>query len=168
MTTPCPEQIFTELKKLVGKHQTPPDSVLEFCRNVLGMDMGYLTELYIPDLDLNTPPLDDWFDFEDWCDDLAPGLMHQMCGNEAYSETHLPRDFFSDSNALKQALLPKLMAQEDALKYSCGAVEIEHNDEVLTLIFTDLDSWHFEYGALLVTQNYQELTEKNGFFTLSG
>ena len=105
MATSCPEQVFAELNKLVGKHQSPPDSILEFCSNVIATDMGYLSELYIPDLDLNTAPLDDWFDFEDWRDDLAPGLMHHMCGNEAYSETHLPRHFFNDSNALKKGLL---------------------------------------------------------------
>ena len=105
-------------------HSEPPESLIAFCHKALADDMGYLTDLYIPDLDLSTAPLDDWFDFEDWCDDLAPGLMHQICGNEAHSETHLPRHFFSDSSALKKALLPKLMEQEDAFKYSCGVVEI--------------------------------------------
>ena len=167
MTTLTSEQSFTEIKKLVGKHQSPPDSFFEFCRNVMASEMGYLSELYIPELNLSSAPLDDWFDFEDWCDDLAPGLMHQMCGNEAHSETHLPRHFFSDSSALKKVLLPKLMEQEDAFKYSCGVVEIEHNDEALVLVFTDLDSWNFECGDLLVTRNHEELTEQNGFFSLS-
>ena len=167
MRTDCPAQIFSELQMLVGKHQTPPDSIFEFCRNVMATEMGYLSELYVPELSLNTAPLNDWSDFEDWCDDLAPGLMHQMCGNEAFSETHLPRHFLNDSNALKKALLPKLMEQEDTLKYSCGIVEIEHNDEALVLVFTDLDSWNFECGDLLVTRNYEELTEQNGFFSLS-
>mgnify|MGYP006985955493 CR=1 FL=1 len=109
----------------------------------------------------------DWSDFEDWCDDLAPGLVQQMCGNEAFSETHLPRHFFNDSSALKKALLPKLMEQEDAFKYSCGVVEVEHNDEVLALVFTDLDGWNVESGNLLVTRNYEELTEQNRFFSLN-
>jgi len=167
MATPCPEQIFAEVRKLLGKHQSLPDSILEFCSNVIATDMGYLSELYIPDLDFNTAPLDDWFDFEDWCDDLTPGLMHQIFGNEAFSETHLPRHFFNDSSALKKALLPKLMEQEDAFKYSCGVVEVEHNDEVLALVFTDLDGWNVESGNLLVTRNYEELTEQNRFFSLN-
>lgn len=145
-------------------HSAPPESLIAFCHKALAEDMGYLSELYIPDLNLNAAPLDDWFDFENWCDDLAPGLMHQVCGNEAYSETHLPRHFFNDSNALKTALLPKLMEQEDAFKYSCGVVEIQHNDEALVLVFTDLDSWNFECGDLFVTQTYDEITEELGFY----
>ena len=145
-------------------HSGPPESLIAFCHKALADDMDYLSELYIPDLDLNTAPLDDWFDFEDWCDDLAPGLMHQICGNEARSETHLPRHFFNDSSTLKKVLLPKLMEQEDAFKYSCGVVEIEHNDEALVLVFTDLDSWNFECGNLLVTQTYDEITEELGFY----
>ena len=164
MTIHCESKAFQAFEKLIGVHGTPPDSIVSFCQEAIADGMGYLSELYIPDLDLNTAPLDDWFDFEDWCDDLASGLMHQMCGNEAYSETHLPRHFFNDSSALKKALLPKLMEQDDAFKYSCGVVEIEHNDEALVLVFTDLDSWNFECGNLLVTQTFDEITEELGFY----
>ena len=132
----------------------------------MASEMGYLSELYIPELNLSSAPLDDWFDFEDWCNDLAPGLMHQMCGDQAFSETHLPRHFFNDSSGLKKALLPTLMEQEDAFKYSCGVVEIKHDKEVLALVFTDLDSWHFDNGDLLVTQTFEEITEEQGFYEL--
>ena len=167
MTIHCESKVFKAFEELIGVHGTPPDSISAFCKETMADGIGYLSELYIPELDLVAAPLDDWFDFEDWCNDLALGLMKQMCGNEAYSESHLPRHFFNDSNALKQALLPKLMEQEDAFKYSCGVVEIEHNDEALVLVFTDLDSWNFECGDLLVTRNYEELTEQNGFFSLN-
>jgi hypothetical protein len=164
LTIYCDKKTFEGLKRRTGVHSAPPESLIAFCHKALAEDMGYLSELYIPDLNLNAAPLDDWFDFENWCDDLAPGLMHQVCGNEAYSETHLPRHFFNDSNALKTALLPKLMEQEDAFKYSCGVVEIQHNDEALVLVFTDLDSWNFECGDLFVTQTYDEITEELGFY----
>lgn len=165
MTINCDKKTLGDFKRLVGVHREPPDSLLKFCHEALAEDMSYLDELYIPDLNLSTAPLDEWFDFEDWCDDLAPGLMHQMCGNEAYSETHLPRHFFNDANALKKALLPKLMEQEDAIRYSCGVVEIQCNGEVLTLIFTGLGNWNFESGDLLVTQTFEEITEERGFYT---
>ena len=167
MTIHCESKAFQAFEKLIGVHDKPPDSIVSFCQEAIADGMGYLSHVYIPELNLSSAPLDDWFDVEDWCDDLAPGLMHQMCGNEAHSETHLPRHFFNDSSALKKVLLPKLMEQEDGFKYSCGVVEIEHNDEALVLVFTDLDSWNFECGNLLVTRNYEELTEQNGFFSLS-
>lgn len=165
MTIRCELKVFKVFEKLIGVHGTPPDSIVSFCQEAIADGMGYLDEIYIPELNLSSAPLDDWFYFEDWCDDLAPGLMHQMCGNEAYSDTHLPRHFFNDSSALKKALLPKLMEQEDAFKYSCGVVEIEHNDEALVLVFTGLDSWNFDYGDLLVTKTYDEITEERGFYT---
>ena len=164
MTIRCELKVFKVFEKLIGIHGTPPDSIVSFCQEAIADGMGYLDEIYIPELNLSSAPLDDWFDFEDWCDDLAPGLMHQMCGNEAYSETHLPRHFFNDSSALKKALLPKLMEQEDGFKYSCGVVEIQHNDAVLVLVFTDLDSWNFECGNLFVTQTYDQITEELGFY----
>ena len=166
MTIYCDKKTFDALKRRTGVHNGPPESLIAFCHKALAEDMSYLSELYIPELNLSFAPLDDWFDFEDWCDDLAPGLMHQMCGHEAYSETRLPRHFFNDSSALKKALLPKLMEQEDAFKYSCGVVEIKHNDEALVLVFTDLDGWNLERGDLLVTRNYEGLTEELGFYTL--
>lgn len=166
MTIHCESKAFEAFEKLIGAHGTPPDSIVSFCQEAIADGMGYLSHVYIPELNLSSAPLDDWFDFEDWCDDLAPGLMHQMCGNEAYSETHLPRDFFNDSSGLAKVLLPTLMEQEDAFKYSCGVVEIEHNNKVLALIFTNLDSWHFSSGDLLVTQTFEEITEERGFYEL--
>ena len=165
MAIDCDEKTFDEFRRHIGVHGRPPEGLLSFCHEAIGT-MGYLSEVYIPDLNLSTPPLDDWFDFEDWCDDLVPGLLHQMCGNEAYSETHLPRHFFNDSSGLKKVLLPTLMEQEDAFKYSCGVVEIKHDEEVLALVFTDLDSWHFDNGDLLVTQTFEEITEERGFYEL--
>ena len=165
MTIDCDKKTFDGFKRLIGVHREPPDSLLAFCHEALAEDMSYLSELYVPELNLNSPPLEDWSDFENWCDDLTPGLMHLICGDEVYSEIRPPRSVFNDSTALKQALLTALMEQDNAIKYSCGVVEIQCNEEVLALIFTGLDNWYFESGDLLVTKTYEEITEERGFYT---
>lgn len=161
----CQASIFNELTELVGKHGPPPDSVISFCQEAMAQDMGYLNDLFIPELDFSTTPLDDWFDFERWCDVVSPGLLHKICGDSAYSENISPKDFFRSSQSLKTALLSKLSEEEDVVRYSCGFVEIQHNDSSLTLIFTDLESWTFESGDLLVTRDMTEVREDQGFYT---
>jgi hypothetical protein len=65
---------------------------------------------------------------------------------------------------LKQKLLRIIAENDEDLRYGCAGADITCGKEILTLVYTDLMDWSFDYGSLLVVASDDPLTEELGFY----
>lgn len=121
--------------------------------------------IYAPDADFSNPPLDDWPEFEYWCEDIHPLALSKLFSDLPDEETTTPRQFFTSKDELKQKLLKIIAENDEDLRYGCNWVEIVCSSETLELIYTDLMGWTFEYGSVMVVAPGDDLTEELGFYS---
>ena len=110
------------------------------------------------------PPLDDWPEFEGWCEDVHRLALSKLFPELPNDETTTPRQFFTSKDDLKQKTLKVIMEIDDDLSHGCAGVDIACGSETLELVYTDLINWTFEYDSVLVVAPVEDLTEELGFY----
>ena len=164
MSIECPSDIFNALKARIGKYVGPDEGETSvFCCEQYA-DAHYYGLIYAPHIDFSNPPLDDWPDFEYWCEDIHSLDLSKLFPELPSDETTTPRQFFSSTEALKQKLLTIIAENDEDLRYGCAGADITCGEEILKLVYTDLMDWSFDYGSVLVVASDDPLTEELGFY----
>ena len=164
MSIECPPDIFNALKARRGKHVDPTDGDMgAFCCEQYP-DARPLGLIYAPHVDFSNPRLDDWPEFEYWCDDIHSLALSALFPELPDEETTTPRQFFTSEDDLKQKLLKVIAENDEDLRYGCAGVDIACGSETLELVYIDLMDWAFEYGSVLVVTPVDGLTEELGFY----
>ena len=164
MSIECPRTIFYELKKRVGEFVGPTEGEIgAFCCEQIEA-AGYYGLIYAPDADFFNPPLDDWPEFEYWCENIHRLALSRLFPELPDDETTTPRQFFVSADDLKLKLLKIIAENDEDLRYGCAGVDIACDSETLTLVFTDLLDWSLEHGSVLVVASDTDLTEELGFY----
>lgn len=164
MSIECPPEIFAQLKARRGKYVDPTDGDMgAFCCEQYP-EAGPLGLIYAPDADFSNPPLDDWPEFEYWCEDIHSLALSKLFPELPDDETTTPRQFFTSQDEFKQKLLKVIAENDGDLRYGCAGVDIVCGSETLELIYTDFMDWTFEYGSVMVIAPSDGLTEELGFY----
>ena len=160
----CPPDIFNALKARIGKYVRPEEGEMgAFCCEQYP-DANPLGLIYAPHVDFLNPPLDDWPEFEGWCEDVHRLALSKLFPELPNDETTTPRQFFTSKDDLKQKTLKVIMEIDDDLSHGCAGVDIACGSETLGLVYTDLMNWTFEYDSVLVVAPVEDLTEELGFY----
>ena len=164
MSIECPAGTFAALKARRGNRVDPTEGdVGAFCCEQYP-EARPLGLIYAPQADFSNPPLDDWPEFEYWCEDVHRLALNTLFPEMPDDETTTPRQFFTSTDDLKQRLLKIIAENDEDLQYGCAGVDITCDSETLTLVFTDLLDWSLEHGSVLVVASDTDLTEELGFY----
>ena len=164
MSIECPLAIFDALKERVGEFVGPTEGEIgAFCCEQIA-NAGYYGLIYAPDADFSNPPLDDWPEFEYWCEDIHPLALGSLFPELPDDEITTPRQFFVSADDLKLKLLNIIAKNDEDLRYGCAGVDIACGSDTLTLVYTDLMNWSFEHGSVFIVESDNALTEELGFY----
>lgn len=174
MTAECPSDLFKEFEKCVGDFATPKgEEGALFLYTALGehSDFSNLTHFVIPKLDDET--FRDWMKFENWCDDIRNGFMHEILDEESESflsayENSTPEKFFHSKSLLNETIVSALTDGASEANENIIYVEIQCNGKKLVLLYFDPDAWALGFGeSVLVAKSLAELTKDKGYYPLS-
>ena len=164
MSIECPAEIFAALKARRGNHVDPTEGDMgAFCCEQYP-EASPLGLIYAPHADFTNPPLDDWPEFEYWCEDIHSLALSKLFPELPDDETTTPRQFFTSTDHLKQKVLKVISENDDDLMYGCAGVDIVCGSETLELVYADFMGWTFEYGSVMVIAPGDGLTEELGFY----
>ena len=164
MSIECPPDIFNALRARIGKYVPPDEGEMgAFCCEKYP-DASPLGVIDAPHVDFSNPPLDDWPEFEGWCEDVHCLALSKLFPELPDDETTTPSQFFTSKDDLKRKVLKVIMEIDEDLRHACAGVDIACGSETLELVYTDLIDWTFEYGSVLVVAPVEGLTEELGFY----
>ena len=172
MIVTCEKRLFDLFFEAKGSWITLKGDDLDFLYTALGegLEFSDLTLINLPEL--LESHLQNWKDFEYWCEEIRQFLMWRLVDESdpdfvSAHEKSSPLLYFGSVKEVIKLVLDVLTRSTDEANEPVMYVEIECDSEKLFLIYEPSDGWALGHNdTVAVVGSLDELDEGSGFYKL--